>query len=331
MDTSQERTMDGILNVYKEKGFTSHDVVAKLRGILHQKKIGHTGTLDPDAVGVLPVCLGRATRVCGLLTDRSKTYEAVVRLGVVTDTQDMTGTIQEEHPVSVSLDEIRQAAQAFTGEIWQIPPMYSAVKVNGKRLYELARQGIEVERQARKITIYSCEVMDHMPETMEFSMRVHCSKGTYIRTLCHDMGQKLGCGAAMASLVRTSVAPFFLEKAHTLAEIEGIYKDGKIEEILYPVDHVFKKYPAVIVEEKGLRFLKNGNDVAGEFCQCEEVLTEGALVRMYDETQRFYAIYKYRDSRQGFGIHKMFFNEGSAIYTDRKARDRDEDSGTRTI
>lgn len=331
MGSSRERTMDGILNVYKEKGFTSHDVVAKLRGILHQKKIGHTGTLDPDAVGVLPVCLGRATRVCSLLTDKSKTYEAVVRLGVVTDTQDMTGTIQEEHLVSVNLDEIRQAVQSFTGEIWQIPPMYSAVKVNGKRLYELARQGIEVERQARRITIYSCEVTEHSPETMEFSMRVHCSKGTYIRTLCHDIGQKLGCGAAMASLVRTSVAPFFLEKAHTLAEIENIYKDGKIEGILYPVDHVFKKYPAVIVEEKGLRFLKNGNDVEEKFCRSGEALAEGALVRMYDETCRFYAIYRYKDSRHGFGIHKMFFNEGSAIYTKRKARDRDEDSGTRTI
>ncbi len=319
MGTSQKRTMDGILNVYKEKGFTSHDVVAKLRGILHQKKIGHTGTLDPDAVGVLPVCLGRGTKVCELLTDKSKTYEAVVRLGVVTDTQDMTGRIQEEHPVSVSLDEIRQAAQAFTGEIWQIPPMYSAVKVNGRRLYELARQGIEVERQARRINIYSCEVADYEPEKREFSMRVHCSKGTYIRTLCHDIGEKLGCGAAMASLVRTSVAPFFLEKAHTLAEIEDIYKKGKIEEILYPVDHVFKKYPTVVVDEKGLRFLKNGNDVAGEFCRSEEVLTEGALVRMYDEAQRFYAVYRYRDPRRGFGNHKMFFNEGSGGYTERKA------------
>lgn len=213
MGTSRKRTMDGILNVYKEKGFTSHDVVAKLRGILHQKKIGHTGTLDPDAVGVLPVCLGRGTKVCELLTDKSKTYEAVVRLGVVTDTQDMTGRIQEEHLVSVNLDEIRQAAQAFTGEIWQIPPMYSAVKVNGRRLYELARQGIEVERQARRINIYSCEVADYEPEKREFSMRVHCSKGTYIRTLCHDIGEKLGCGAAMASLVRTSVAPFLDRKS----------------------------------------------------------------------------------------------------------------------
>lgn len=311
--------MDGILNIYKEKGFTSHDVVAKLRGIFHQKKIGHTGTLDPDAVGVLPVCLGRATKVCELLTDKSKTYEAVVRLGIVTDTQDMTGTILEEHPVAVSIDEILQVAQAFTGEIWQIPPMYSAVKVNGKRLYELARQGIEVERKARRITVYSCEAADYKPEKMEFSMRVHCSKGTYIRTLCHDIGQKLGCGAAMASLVRTSVAPFFLEEAHTLREIEELYKTGNIQEVMYPVDHVFKKYPAVIVEEKGLRFLKNGNDVAGEFCQSGEALTAGALVRMYDEAQRFYAIYRYRDAQHGFGNHKMFFNEGFAGYTDRKA------------
>ena len=180
--------MDGIINVHKEKGYTSHDVVAKLRGILHQKKIGHTGTLDPDATGVLPVCLGRATKVCELLTDKQKTYVARVRLGAVTDTQDMTGTVLEEHPVDVTKEEIHRVVSAFSGEIWQTPPMYSAVKVNGRRLYELARQGVDVERKKRKITVYSIEMTEFFPETSEFVMEVTCSKGTYIRTLCHDIG-----------------------------------------------------------------------------------------------------------------------------------------------
>lgn len=147
--------MDGIINVYKEKGYTSHDVVAKLRGILHQKKIGHTGTLDPDATGVLPVCLGKATKVCELLTDKKKTYLAVVRLGVQTDTQDLTGTILEEKEVQVTEEQIRETTASFLGDYEQIPPMYSAVKVNGKRLYELARQGKEVERKARRVHIYT--------------------------------------------------------------------------------------------------------------------------------------------------------------------------------
>lgn len=311
--------MDGIINVHKEKGFTSHDVVAKLRGILHQRKIGHTGTLDPDATGVIPVCIGRGTKVCELLTDKAKTYVAVVRLGVITDTQDMTGEILEERSVSVSLEEIKQTVAGFVGEIMQIPPMYSAIKVNGKRLYELARQGVEVERKARKITIYSCEVTDYAPDKNEFTIEVHCSKGTYIRTLCHDIGEKLSCGASMASLVRTKVDCFLLEQAHTLDEIEAIFKAGNIEEIMVPVDSVFEKYPSVTVSEKGLHFLKNGNVVQVKFCQSEVELSNGDLVRMYDENQRFYAVYKYKGSQNSFINHKMFFNEGFAGKNGRKA------------
>ena len=178
--------MDGIINIYKEKGFTSHDVVAKLRGILRQKKIGHTGTLDPDAVGVLPVCLGKATKLCDMITDKSKTYEAVLLLGVTTDTQDITGTVLDSKAVDGTSGEIEQTVLSFVGEYKQIPPMYSALKVNGKKLYELARAGVEIERKARTVTIDSVEIQKI--ELPRVYIKVDCSKGTYIRTLCHDIG-----------------------------------------------------------------------------------------------------------------------------------------------
>lgn len=304
--------MDGIINVYKEKGFTSHDVVAKLRGILHQKKIGHTGTLDPDATGVLPVCVGRATKVCELLTDQSKTYIAVARLGVVTDTQDLTGEILEERPVRVSLPQIRQTAAGFVGDIWQMPPMYSAVRVNGKRLYEMARQGIEVERKKRKITVHSCEITDFAPERNEFTMTVCCSKGTYIRTLCQDIGEKLSCGACMASLVRTQVGGFMLEHAVTLSQIEELSQEKRVEELLIPVDHLFRQYPEVIVLEEGEKLLRNGNRIGEKLCQCPQEMPDGTLVRMYDRRGRFYAVYKYNMFKRDFLNYKMFFQEGFA-------------------
>ena len=189
--------INGIVNVYKEKGYTSFDVVAKLRGILKTRKIGHTGTLDPDAEGVLPVCLGKATKVCDLLTDKNKEYEAVMLLGKVTDTQDITGTVLREAPVAVTEDEVREAVMGFVGDYMQIPPMYSALKVNGKKLCDLARQGVTVERAPRLVQILSTEILS--VDLPRVHMRVECSKGTYIRTLCQDIGEKLGCGACMPS------------------------------------------------------------------------------------------------------------------------------------
>ena len=179
--------MDGIINVYKEKGFTSHDVVAKLRGILRMKKIGHTGTLDPAAEGVLPVCLGKGTRLCDMLTDKTKTYRAVLLLGKETDTQDTTGAVQAEYPVHVTEEEVREAILSFLGDYMQIPPMYSALKVNGKKLYELARQGKEVEREARPVQILDIQIESIELPRVTFS--VSCSKGTYIRTLCYEHRQ----------------------------------------------------------------------------------------------------------------------------------------------
>ena len=188
--------MDGVIVIRKEKGFTSHDVVAKLRGILHMKKIGHTGTLDPDAEGVLPVALGKATRLVDMITDKEKTYEAVMRLGVVTDTQDMSGTVlSQTTELSVTEEELCTVVSSFVGDYMQVPPMYSALKVNGKKLYELAREGKTVERKPRPVHFYEIEILDISFPLVRF--RVTCSKGTYIRTLCHDIGEKLGCGASM--------------------------------------------------------------------------------------------------------------------------------------
>lgn len=305
--------MDGIINVHKEKGYTSHDVVAKLRGILHQKKIGHTGTLDPDATGVLPVCLGKATKVCDLLVNKSKTYTACVRLGIVTDTQDLTGKVLERSPVDVTREQLDQAACGFVGEIWQLPPMYSAVKVNGKRLYELARQGLEVERKKRQITVHSCDITGFFPEKDEFTMEVCCSKGTYIRTLCHDIGQALSCGAAMAELVRTKVDFFTLEDSLTLGEIEERVREGNAGEIILPIEAIFHNYPEVTVSGKAIRYLQNGNVIKRDCCMDLPDVAEGDRVRMYDEDHRFYAIYRYEEKSRTFTNVKMFYSYAGGV------------------
>ena len=197
--------INGIVNIYKEKGYTSHDVVAVLRKVVGQKKIGHTGTLDPDATGVLPVCLGRATKVCELLTDHDKTYEALLLLGKTTDTQDISGEVLEERdPGDLTEEEVRSCIESFIGEYDQIPPMYSALKVNGKKLYELAREGKTVERKSRKVQIHGIRILEmNLPHVR---MEVDCSKGTYIRTLCHDIGEKLQVGGCMEELERTKSA-----------------------------------------------------------------------------------------------------------------------------
>ena len=297
--------MDGILVIRKEKGYTSHDVVAKLRGILHMKKIGHTGTLDPAAEGVLPVALGRGTRLVELLTEKEKTYEAVLRLGVSTDTQDMTGTILSEKPVTVTEEEVRETVASFVGEQMQVPPMYSAIKINGKKLYELARQGKEVERKARKVTIYEIKVLSIDFSENEFTMEVSCSKGTYIRTLCKDIGEFLGCGAAMKTLVRTRVSEFFLEQALTLGQIEQAVKEGKIQDYLIPIDAMFSDLKDCVVSDEALRLLLNGNCIAKKDTSYQ-MPKDKERVRMYSMENEFYAIYEYRQSEDKYFVVKMF-------------------------
>ena len=296
--------INGILNVYKEAGFTSHDVVAKLRGICRQKKIGHTGTLDPEAVGVLPVCLGSGTKLCDMLTDKSKEYEAVLLLGQVTDTQDVTGTVLEEHEVTADEEQAVEAIRSFVGAYEQIPPMYSALKVNGKRLYELARAGKEVERKGRPVEIHSIEILSvSLPE---ITFRVACSKGTYIRTLCHDIGQKLGCGGTMKSLKRTRVGIFTIDGALKLSRLEELAAQGRLEENVIPVEAMFTELPALTVKDAFARLIENGN--AFYPGQAEESVRtpDGGQVRVYDRKGRFYGIYAFSEEKERYQPVKMF-------------------------
>ena len=251
--------INGVINVYKEKGYTSHDVVAKMRGIFKIKKIGHTGTLDPDAVGVLPVCIGKATKLVDMITDKDKTYEAVLKLGITTDTQDLTGKVLKTAEVTVGFGEIETVIKSYIGEYLQLPPMYSAIKVNGKKLYELARQGIEIERQLRKVIIHDIRIMDYNEEEHEVCVSVDCGKGTYIRTLLHDIGEALGCGGAMKSLIRTAVGNFKIEEALKLSELEELIREDQIEDHIIPLEQMFQNYSRLTVARDYHKLIYNGN------------------------------------------------------------------------
>ena len=280
--------MNGIINMNKPKGFTSHDVVARLRRILSTKKIGHTGTLDPDAVGVLPICVGRATKVAELLTAAEKQYIAQVTLGAETDTQDASGKILRTAAVQVRPEDIRLAAERFTGDIEQIPPMYSAIKQDGKKLYELARAGMEVERKPRLVHIGRIEIVGLDLEHNRFTMRVDCSKGTYIRTLCQDMGECLGCYGHMSELCRTRSGRFSLEESVTLEQVEAAAGQGDFS-FLKPVDRVFEEFPALYLSERKAQKLCNGIRVS------TPGMTEGITYRIYDEKGNFLTISRAED------------------------------------
>lgn len=298
--------MDGIINIYKERGFTSHDVVAKLRGILKQKKIGHTGTLDPEAEGVLPVCLGKATKLCDLLTDKDKCYQAVLKLGIETDTQDMTGTVLSKKDVHLSEEVIREAILSFQGEYHQIPPMYSALKVNGKKLYELARQGKEVEREPRLLMIHNITILEVNMELYEVRLDVECSKGTYIRTLCHDIGKKLEVGGAMKSLLRTKVERFYLADSIRLSEVENRVKQGTIEDSIIKIEDMFPQYGTFYVTKEKERFLNNGNALMVQD-GCMDICNQDASIfKMYDGSGTFKGLYQITENRKSLKPYKMF-------------------------
>ena len=304
--------MNGILNIYKEKGFTSHDVVAKLRGILKMKKIGHTGTLDPEAEGVLPVCLGTATRLCDMLTDKIKEYRAVIRFGIATDTEDMTGEIIEELPVEAGETDLRQVLPNFLGEQEQIPPMYSAIKVEGKKLYELAREGKVIERQGRPIVIH--DIVLHNVETdengklFEAEVTVVCGKGTYIRSLCRDIGKALGTCACMKSLLRTRSGNSFLEHSFKLSEVEALRDAGTLIEHIVTVEQVFSECKAFQMKPEWDKLLLNGNHINEQDCQAlnkykstiveSDENTDGTMefpenwYRAYDSTGNFLGLYE---------------------------------------
>lgn len=298
---------NGIINVYKEKGFTSHDVVAKLRGICKMKKIGHTGTLDPEAVGVLPVCFGSGTKLCDMLTDWDKEYIAVLRLGITTDTQDMTGQVLfrcEERELKKLTECVREAVMRFVGDYDQIPPMYSALKVGGKKLYELARAGKEVERKPRRVRIEEIEIQS--VELPLVTFRVVCSKGTYIRTLCHDIGANLGCGGAMESLIRSRVGIFGIEDALTLAELQQLRDEDKITSVIIPPDAIFAKDRAVVVNGQGQKMVQNGNRLGAAQLTETVRFTDGEQVRVYDCDGKFYGIYVYCKEENSLKPLKMF-------------------------
>lgn len=294
--------LNGVINVYKEKGFTSHDVVAKLRGILKQKKIGHTGTLDPDATGVLPVCLGNATKLCDMLTDGNKEYVTTFQLGFSTDTQDIGGTVCERREVSVSEDEVREVILSFIGEYEQLPPMYSALKVNGKKLYELAREGIEIERKKRRVEILSLDIMDICLPFV--TMRVGCSKGTYIRTLCHDIGLKLGCLATMTELKRTMAAGFLVQDAHTLSEIQEYVQNGGILKLLTATEDMLD-FTDVHVAEPYEKLVWNGNMLYANQIMERIRLLDEEKVKVYAK-DKFCGVYVFDEKTHTLRPFKMF-------------------------
>lgn len=269
--------MNGIILVDKPAGWTSHDVVGKLRGLLHERRIGHSGTLDPMATGLLVVFVGRATRAVQFAEADTKRYIAGIKLGVTTDTQDTSGNVLNEKETHVSRGELEAALGGFRGKIQQIPPMYSAVKIGGKKLYELARKGKEVERKPREIEIISLEVTDGTEN--DFVLDVRCSKGTYIRTLCNDIGDALGCGGCMSSLRRIQAGAFCIENAHSIEGIKSSCEDGTAEELILPVDTLFAEYPRLTVSEKTEKKLRCGNLVS--------VDAADGLCRVYSQTGEF--------------------------------------------
>ena len=246
--------MNGIVIIDKPRDWTSQDVVSKLRGVLHTKRIGHGGTLDPMATGVLPVFVGRATRGVEFFEHAEKTYEAILRLGITTDTEDITGTVLTQRAVTVTREQLEEVLQQFRGDIFQIPPMYSAIKINGQKLCDLARKGREVERKPRPVTIHELTLLDFSGETAK--LRVRCSKGTYIRTLCKDIGDALGCGGCMESLRRTAAGAYTIEEAVPLMQL---VESCDPESFLRPVDTMFASYPSVTLTEKQTLRCRNGN------------------------------------------------------------------------
>ena len=296
--------IDGIINVYKEAGYTSFDVVAKLRGILKQKKIGHTGTLDPMAEGVLLVCLGKGTKLVDMITSGSKEYRASMKLGITTDTEDITGKILSEMPVGdYSKEYVTDIINSFLGQYMQIPPMYSAIKKDGKKLYEYARSGIEIEREPRPVEIYS---IDNISIELPFiSFDVHCSKGTYIRSLCRDIGEKLGCGGTLTSLLRSEVHGFYLKDSLKLADIERLRDEGKLTEYVLPVDALLDEHSVCEIKPDCAKLLYNGNKLDLSQLQVSDTGALTDIVRIYAQGE-FVALYQYNKQEKNYKPYKMF-------------------------
>lgn len=349
--------MNGIINIYKERGYTSHDVVARLRGITGQRKMGHTGTLDPDAEGVLPVCIGTATKACDVLTDKSKSYETVMVLGFATDSQDVSGSVTKVADAAalaeLSDSEIEDAIMSFVGEYDQLPPMFSAVRQGGQHLYEMARAGMEVERETRHVEIRKIEITSR-PVRMKFgdvftkeelsddsslrsffdkareeqgrferytkrsgeapseelpviriAFRVECSKGTYVRTICNDIGEKLGVYASMERLMRTRVSQFLVQDSYLLSEVEDIVAGGRLKEVLMCADKCFPEYERLDTKDKYDELLYNGNQLWFRHFK-QYITTPPSPVRVYSSKGEFLGIYEYLEGRNKYTPIKVF-------------------------
>lgn len=299
--------INGLINVYKEPGYTSFDVVAIMRGISGQHKIGHTGTLDPMAEGVLPICLGNATKLCDMLKDKVKEYVATFMLGQRTDTLDSTGTILETKTPRVSENDLRAAIASFEGGYEQLPPMYSAKWVDGKRLYDLAREGKEIERPSAFVEIYEIEVLDmSLPYV---TIRVKCGKGTYIRSLCEDIAQKCSEIAVMTALKRTQVSNFFSKDAKTVSELTRIKNEGKLSEHVIPTDYAFMEYTKMISKKSGRKYLDNGNKLYGNQVIVEKEVVPDEILRTYNDDDEFVGLYRYDAESETFVPYKMFLRQ----------------------
>ena len=299
--------LNGIINVYIEQGYTSFDVCALMRGIAGQRKVGHTGTLDPQAEGVLPVCLGNATKLCDMLTDKTKEYVADFMLGKKTDTLDIWGTVIEERTPVVSEEALREAILSFAGGYEQLPPMYSAKKVDGKRLYDLARAGKEIERKPVFVEIHEIEIlkMDYPNVTI----RVKCGKGTYIRSLCEDIAAKVGELACMTALKRTAVSNFTADKALKLSDLQVLKDEGRLAEAVIPTDFAFADYEAFIVRKDFRKLLDNGNKLALHMIDKKTDLKEGEIVRIYNDEKVFTGLYLFVKAENCLKPFKMFMGE----------------------
>lgn len=280
--------MNGILLVDKPADWTSNDVVVKLKGVLHERRIGHSGTLDPMATGLLVVFVGRATRAVEFAEAHDKRYIAGLRLGLVTDTQDISGTVLESRDADVSAAELRPALARFIGEQEQVPPMYSAIKVNGRRLYDIARSGGEVERKARKIKISRIDIVGR--KNGDYLLDISCSKGTYIRALCNDIGAALGCGGCMSSLRRVAAGEFSVDSAHTLEEVIAAAEEGEAESLLLPVDSLFQSLPAFEADEPREKRVRNGNEIK------TPSLSDGEY-RVYSKSGEFLMLGRVKDGK----------------------------------
>lgn len=307
---------NGVINIYKEAGMTSFQVVYKIRKITGEQKIGHTGTLDPDAKGVLPICIGKATKLVDMLMDTDKQYNAVLLFGKRTTTQDISGDVLEETSFSdlksiLSPDKIEETIKSFVGTIEQVPPMFSAVKVNGVKLVDAARKGKTIDRKAREVKIYGFEDIDISgfdddSGKIKVSFTVNCSKGTYIRTLCEDIGKKLNVPACMESLERSRTSGLSIESAISLEAAQRLAEQGLLEEHIIPIDNFLQKYKAIVVGKEAVKKLIFGNwlepsEFAG-ICPAEE----GELFRVYDEDKNFYAVYRYSKNDNFYKCEKMF-------------------------